>query len=189
MIFDKIFMIRGGEGTGLFNTDFNVKLIFAVIIFCIIIYDIKTNKRKDYLRVLSAGTIIWSSAEFVMQKFGIREFHQGYILGFPLPFIIQIILQGIVEGAGVTIFCILFVDNILNSKEKKKKIWILVFLFILKYMKEFFLYVDYINNIIIVTDVCKEIRIILFDLKKNLQKRIENEFFSSFIFRLKIIIV
>ena len=55
MIFESIFMIRGGS----FGEDFGRKLIMSIIGLLICVYDWKTNdKRKDYFWVFIVGTII-----------------------------------------------------------------------------------------------------------------------------------
>jgi hypothetical protein len=120
MILEKIFQIRGGTGVGPFNTDFTVKIIFALVTVAIIIYDSKTNDRLDYLRMLSTGTIMWSIAELILQGFGMRDFVPAYLFGWEMPLFLQIPFQGMVEGATVAIICMFFGDRILHDPKKKK---------------------------------------------------------------------
>lgn len=136
MIYEHIFQVRGGEGVGPFNTNFNVKLIFLIITLSIVIYDCYTQKRKDYYAVLNTGTIIWSIVELTMQLAGIREFQAAYLFGWELPIYLQIPFQGLVEGAMVAVVCLFVGDRIVGNKENKKKRygWILLFALIMVYI-------------------------------------------------------
>ena len=127
MILENVYMIRGGttEGVGPFNTDFNIKFIFLLCTFLMILYDWKKNDRLDYLWVCIFGTLIWSAAEGFMQLLGIRDFQQNYLFGFPLPLIIAIPFQGLVEGAFIAVTC-LFLGDLMREK-KTRLLSILVF--------------------------------------------------------------
>ncbi len=122
MIFDNVYMIRGGEGVGPFNTDFNIKFIFAIITIILIIYDWKVNNRLDYFWVSIFGTAIWSTAETFLQLSGTREFQQNYLFGYPLPLYISIPFQGLVEGAFIAVICLFFADLLRSDNDKTKKI-------------------------------------------------------------------
>jgi len=118
MIFDNVFMIRGGTGSGPFNTSFDVKFIFAVCTILLIIYDWKKNDRLDYLWVCIFGTLIWSAAEGFMQLTGVRAFQQNYLFGIPLPLAIAIPFQGLVEGAFIAVTC-LFLGDLMREKKTR----------------------------------------------------------------------
>ncbi len=126
MILEKIFQVRGGTGTGPFNTDFTIKFYFALITILLIIWDIKKKDRLDYLRMLSTGTIMWSLAELFLQLSGTRDFKPAYLFGWELPIYLQLPLQGMVEGAMVAIVCMFFGDRIIDSQ--KKTYWIIGFI-------------------------------------------------------------
>lgn len=136
MIFEHVFQVRGGEGVGPFNTNFNVKLIFLIITLTVVIYDCVKRKRRDYYAVLNTGTIIWSIAELTMQLAGIREFQPVYLFGWELPIYLQIPFQGLVEGAMVAVICLFVGDRILENKEnsKNKSMWIIVFSLMMVYL-------------------------------------------------------
>ncbi|MHA1438775.1 MAG: hypothetical protein ACTSPD_14490 [Promethearchaeota archaeon] len=112
-------MVRGGVGVGPFNTDFNIKFIFAIIVVLLILFDWKKNDRLDYFWVSVFGTIIWSTAEFFLQLSGTREFQQNYLFGIPLPLFIAIPFQGLVEGAFIAVICLFFADLMKDDKNKK----------------------------------------------------------------------
>ena len=124
MILQQVFMCRGSEeGSGFFNTNFEIKLIFLLIIIGLVIWDIKDKKRIDYRAILTTGTITWSLAELIMQLTGIRELQIVYIFGWELPFLLQVVIKGCVEGAGVAIFCMFFSDRIMFGEKKTRLLW------------------------------------------------------------------
>lgn len=128
MLLEKVFMVRGSEeGTGFFNSNFEIKLLYLVGIFLLILLDWKLMGRKDYLRVFTAGTITWSIVELVLQLGGFRQLVTIYIFGWEVPFIIQVIMKGAVEGAGVAVFCIFFSDRALEGSNKSRLVWMTVF--------------------------------------------------------------
>ena len=127
----KIYMIRGGTGTGPFNTNFNIKLIFAILAISLIIYEYKKNNKRYFIALLTTGTMIWSCTELFLQLSGTREFNPGYLFGYEIPFWIQIPFQGLVEGAFVAIFCMFFSDRMINMDTRKKSIMTFSFLMIL----------------------------------------------------------
>jgi hypothetical protein len=119
MLFENVFMVRGSVGVGPFNTDFNMKFIFAVATILMIIYDWNKNERLDYLWVTIFGTLIWSAAEAIMQLAGIRAFQQNMLFGIPLPLGIAIPFQGMVEGGFIAVTCLFLGDWM---REKKTRI-------------------------------------------------------------------
>ena len=63
MIFESVFMIRGGS----FGEDFGIKLVLGVGALIASIYDWRKNKRFDYLWVYLFATMIWAGAELIIQ--------------------------------------------------------------------------------------------------------------------------
>ncbi|MBD3337611.1 MAG: hypothetical protein GF353_00790 [Candidatus Lokiarchaeota archaeon] len=118
MFSENVYMVRGGIGVGPFNTDFNVKLIFAIATACMVIYDWKKNNRLDYFWVSIFGTLIWTVAETFLQLRGYREFQKNYIFGLPLPGFIAIPLQGLVEGGFIAVTC-LFITDWIRQKQTR----------------------------------------------------------------------
>jgi len=88
MIFESIFMIRGGA----FGFDFGYKLIVSIITILICFYDWKTNdKRLDYFWVFITGTLIFIMAEIGMQFSGTRVLISQ--LGFGLQYLYRLYLK------------------------------------------------------------------------------------------------
>lgn len=128
MHWHQVFMVRGGtEGTGFFNTNFEVKLWYLLGVAVLIWLDWRRYRRTDYLRVLRAGTIVWSLAELVLQVTGTRELAPVAMFGWPVPFLVQVILKGAVEGAGVAIFCLFFSDRVIDGPPRERRIWAGIF--------------------------------------------------------------
>lgn len=125
MILESIFMIRGGG----FGEDFGSKLIMAIIGVLICVYDWKTNdKRKDYFWVFITGTIIWSSAELILQLAGTRALQEKYLFGLDVTnaLWLTIPLQGMSEGALVAVIGMVFGDRMLNKETRKTGIIIFI---------------------------------------------------------------
>lgn len=118
MLFENVYMIRGGAGVGPFNTDFNIKFIFALITFLIVLYDWKKQNSLDYFWVALFGMLIWSLAEAVLQLGGYRDFQQNYLFGIPLPLFISIPFQGLVEGGFIAVTC-LYLGDRMRRKETR----------------------------------------------------------------------
>ena len=128
MLFESIFMIRGGT----FGTDFGLKLIMSIITILICIYDWKTNdKRLDYLWVFLTGTLILIMGEVMMQSFGVRAIREKYLFGINITtwLWLSIPLQAISEAAYVAIIGVLFGDRIM--KEESRKLWTSIFIIFL----------------------------------------------------------
>lgn len=127
MIFESVFMIRGGG----FGEDFTIKLIMSVITIILCIYDWKVNERKDYIWVFIVGTIIWSTAEFTLQMAGTRVLQEKFLFGIEVTnaLWLTIPLQGMSEGAFVAVLGIFFGDRILNEETRKK--WTVIFILVL----------------------------------------------------------
>ncbi|MHA1147351.1 MAG: hypothetical protein ACTSR8_03815 [Promethearchaeota archaeon] len=128
MILESIFMIRGGS----FGEDFGRKLIVSIIGLLICVYDWKSNdKRKDYFWVFIVGTIIWSSAELILQLSGTRALQEKFLFGINITdaLWLTIPLQGMSEGAFVAVTGTLFGDRLLNKETRKK--WTKIFLIVL----------------------------------------------------------
>lgn len=136
MLFESIFMIRGGS----FGEDFGRKVIISIIGLLICFYDWRTNdKRKDYFWVFITGTIIWSIAELMLQMAGTRVLHEKYLFGIDVTnaLWLTIPLQGMSEGAFVAVVGMLFGDRILNKETRKK--WGIIFLVVLACMAPLYL--------------------------------------------------
>lgn len=123
MIFESIFMIRGG----FFGYEFTHKLIYAIAGFLLCYYDWKKNKRKDYLWVYLIGLIIYSLAELMLQVFGGRampdKFLFGFNIGSQLWFTIPI--GAMADVAFVGLLGIFIADFLVKKDTQKKGILIL----------------------------------------------------------------
>lgn len=128
-------MVRGGtEGTGFFNTNFEVKLLYLLGVGMLIWLDWRWHRRADYLGVLRTGTIVWSLAELVLQVTGTRQLAPVAMFGWSVPLVVQIVLKGAVEGAGVAIFCLFFADRFIDGGPRQCRIWAAIFTSLLMLM-------------------------------------------------------
>lgn len=128
MNWQQVFMVRGGtEGTGFFNTNFEVKVWYLLGVAVLIWLDWRRHRRTDYLRVLRTGTIVWSLAELVLQVTGTRVLAPVVMFGWPVPFLVQVVLKGAVEGAGVAVFCLFFSDRVSAGDPAERRTWGAIF--------------------------------------------------------------
>ena len=128
-------MVRGlSDGTGFFNTNFEIKIIYLLLTIVLILIDFKQFKRKNYLYVFNTGSITWTIAELILQLGGIRKLTPVYIFGFELPFLIQVLIKGIVEGAGVAIFCLYFSDRIIQGEKRTRLFYLGIFVLLMLLM-------------------------------------------------------
>lgn len=124
MNWPQVFMVRGStEGTGFFNTNFEVKLWYLLGVAVLVWLDWRRHRRVDYLRVLRTGTIVWSLAELVLQVTGTRVLTPVFMFGWPVPLPVQVVLKGAVEGAGVAIFCLFFSDRVIDGEPAERWTW------------------------------------------------------------------
>lgn len=118
---DKVFMVRGSaEGTGFFNSNYELKLLYLAGIALLIAIDWLQSRRRDYLSVFTTGTITWTLAEFFLQTSGTRDLQDVYVFGWLLPFPVQVLVKGMVEGAGVAVFCLFFADRCLAASPRER---------------------------------------------------------------------
>jgi heme/copper-type cytochrome/quinol oxidase subunit 4 len=112
-----IFMIRGGE----FGFEFSTKLLLTLIAILIVVYDWKKNDRKDYLWVFITGTVIWASAELLLQLTGVRVMPVQEFFGIQIPRAVGVIFQGTSEGAYVAVVGLFVADRLVIQKTKNWK--------------------------------------------------------------------
>ncbi|MHA1256194.1 MAG: hypothetical protein ACTSQD_00830 [Promethearchaeota archaeon] len=127
MIFESIFMIRGGA----FGFDFGYKLIVSIITILICFYDWKTNdKRLDYFWVFITGTLIFIMAEIGMQFSGTRVLQEKFLFGVNITtwLWLTIPLQAISEMTYLAVLGLLFSDKIMN--EETRKHWTVYFIIV-----------------------------------------------------------
>ena len=145
MIFETVFMIRGGD----FGQDFGQKLIFSIIPILICFYDWKTNdKRKDYFWVFLIASVFWALTELAIQLLGTRVLQQKFFFGINITNVLwlTIPLQGMQEAGFVAVIGMLFGDRILNKETRKK--WIMIFgIFLLIYLPLYLPYGINFNNV------------------------------------------
>lgn len=132
MLFESIFMIRGG----FFGYDFSIKLIITLFAISLCYYDWRKNeKRLDYFWVFLIGTLIWSLAEFLLQLVGIRELQEKYLFGINITswFWLTIPLQGMSEGAFVAVLSLFVGDRVLNKEKRKEGLFVFLGYIIIRY--------------------------------------------------------
>lgn len=123
MIAESIFMIRGGA----FGQDFGAKALMSLVGVALCVYDWKVRARKDYFWVFLFGTLIWSTAELVLQLGGTRVLQAKYFFGWDVtdaPWL-TIPLQGTSEGAFVAVLGVFFGDRFQDPAVRKR--WLAVF--------------------------------------------------------------
>lgn len=119
---DKVFMVRGSaEGVGFFNSNYELKFVYLAGIVLLITFDWWRHRRLDYLHVFVTGTITWTLAEIFLQASGTRELQQVFVYGTPLPFALQVLVKGMVEGAGVAVFCLFFSDRCVAEAPRERR--------------------------------------------------------------------
>lgn len=116
MFEESVLMIRAGA----FGTDYNTKLIICLVGLALAIYDRVKNKRSDLLIALGLGTLIWSGAEFILQRNDIRELTQPQLFGMTLPGWSHIPFQGASEGGAMAVFGLFFGDRLLRGDTRRK---------------------------------------------------------------------
>ncbi len=127
MIYESIFMIRGGA----FGEDFGAKFIMGLLALAACIYDWRKNERLDYIWVYIFATLIWAGAEILLQFSGTRVFQEKNLFGIDVSnaLLFTATLQGMSEAALVAIIGIFFGDRILKQETRKK--WVIIFIIFL----------------------------------------------------------
>lgn len=123
MIYESVFLVRGGGG----GYDWGLKFITSIIAIIVCIYDYKVNERRlDYFWVFLSGTIIWGAVELSMQLTGGRVFQEKYFFGLNVTSMLwfTIPIQGMSEAGAIAIMGMYFGDRIMSNEARKKNITI-----------------------------------------------------------------
>ena len=99
---------------GVFNFGFKLISSLICIIVCII-YKV-TTKKNDYFWVFITGTLILTLVETLLQISGTRETPEAMLFGWQVPIYLQVLLQGISEGAWIAILGLVFTDLLRGKK-------------------------------------------------------------------------
>lgn len=132
MIYESVFLVRGGAG----GYYWGLKFIISIIAIVVCIYDYKVNKRRlDYFWVFLMGTIIWGAVELSMQLTGGRVLQEKYFFGLNVTSMLwlTIPIQGMAEAGAIAIMGMYFGDKLMN-KEVRKKNAIIFTLFLLFFL-------------------------------------------------------
>ena len=124
MSLPEVYIVR----SALFGADFALKFWLAMLTIALIVWDWRTERRRDYLWVLGIGFLIWSFAEFTLQTLGIREIRGQEFYGMTLPLWATIPLQGIAEGVAVIIFGLFIGDRVSSKRTRISASTLLLFL-------------------------------------------------------------
>jgi hypothetical protein len=116
MLFETVFMIRGGA----FGSNFTIQFFSSVGAFLLCVIDWRMRHRKDYFWVFLTGTISISLAELTLQLTGVREMGTKYLFGLPIPLAVSVILQGMAEGGALAILG-LCIGDLIMSKDTRKR--------------------------------------------------------------------
>ena len=136
MIYESVFLIRGGGG----GYDWGLKFIISIIATLVCIYDYKVNERRlDYFWVFVTGTIIWGAVELSMQLMGGRVLQEKYFFGLNVTSMLwfTIPIQCMAEAGAIAIMGLYFGDRMMSKESRNKNIiifalFLLVFLVMLR---------------------------------------------------------
>jgi cobalamin synthase len=121
-----VFMIRDGD----FGSDYNFKLIGALIGALLALYYWVRHKKLDYVWVYAIGFLVWFGVEWFLQLMGIRDIKDAYLFGSPISSFVQALLRGGFEGALIAVMGIFFADGLM-SKGKERWAFGVAFLIVL----------------------------------------------------------
>lgn len=123
--FDPVYIIRDAG----FGRDFTPKFWSAIICVGLVLWDMRTQRRLDYLWVFITGSVLWGSAEAFLSFQGIREMPERVMFGHPLQLGWSYVVQGMAEGALVAVGGLFLADRFL-CKQRRGRAWILVAAFV-----------------------------------------------------------
>ncbi len=121
-----VFMIRDGD----FGSDYDFKLIGALIGALLALYYWFRHKKLDYVWVYAIGFLVWFSVEWFLQLMGIRDIKDAYLFGSPISSFVQALLRGGFEGALIAVMGIFFADGLM-AKGKERIIFGVFFAIVL----------------------------------------------------------
>jgi len=116
MLFDSVYMIRGGA----YGSNFTIQFFGSIGAFLLCVIDWRFRHRKDYFWVFLTGTIIWTLLELILQLTNVRVMETKYLFGLPIPLPVSLILQGMAEGAFLGIIG-LFIGDLMMSENTRKR--------------------------------------------------------------------
>jgi hypothetical protein len=111
----EIFIIRG---SGSSYMDFNLKFILAISAIAITVYDWRKNHRLDYFWIVLIVTL-GLPIEAYVQMTGRRIFHQNYLFGIKLPYLVQLLIQSLSEMSFDTVLLMFLGERMMNEKTRK----------------------------------------------------------------------
>lgn len=121
-----VFMIRDGD----FGSDYDFKLIGALIGAFLALYFWFRHKKLDYVWVYAIGFLVWFSVEWFLQLMGIRDIKDAFLFGSPISSFMQALLRGGFEGALIAVMGIFFADGLM-AKGKERVMFVVFFAFVL----------------------------------------------------------
>lgn len=118
MFDDRYFIIRDAA----FGRDFTPKLWVALIALGLVLWDLRTQRRRDYLWVFLIGTIIWAGAEALLAIQGVRDMPDRVLFGRPLSLSASYLLQGMGEGAFIAVVGLFVGDRLLVPAHRRRAV-------------------------------------------------------------------
>ena len=115
---DPIYIIRDAA----FGRDFTPKVITAFIAIALVLWDWRTQKRKDYLWVFLVGTVLWGGAEAFLAIQGIRDMPERVVAGRPIGLPLSYLIQGMSEGAFIAVIGLFVGDRYLCRARRRSGI-------------------------------------------------------------------
>jgi cobalamin synthase len=121
-----VFMIRDGD----FGSNYDFKLIGALIGALLAFYYWFRYRKLDYFWVYAIGFLVWFGVEWFLQLMGIRDIKDAYLFGCPISSFAQALLRGGFEGALIAVMGVFFADGLM-SKGKERWAFGIAFLIVL----------------------------------------------------------
>lgn len=115
MFDDTWFIIRDAA----FGRDFTPKLWVSLIGIGLVLWDWRTQRRRDYLWVFVVGTVLWAGAEALLALQGVRDMPERVLFGRPIPLPVSYLLQGMGEGAFIAVVGLFFGDRLLTPGRRR----------------------------------------------------------------------
>lgn len=117
-----VYMVRDAA----FGLNFTPKVVLAIIALVLVLWDIRRQRRLDYLWVFVTATVVWAVAEGLLQMQGIRAMPRREVLGMALPLAPSYVIQGMGEAAFVAVLGLFIGDRWLFRPLRTRATWGLV---------------------------------------------------------------
>lgn len=115
---DPLYMVRDAA----FGMNFTPKLWASLIAIGLVLWDWRTQRRRDYVWVFVIASVLWGLIEFTLATRGIRDMPTRLLFGQPLPLPVSCLMQGTSEVALVTVAALFAGDRFLGQPNRRR-VW------------------------------------------------------------------